>query len=266
MGSKHTKSSTSASVSLKRILIIGSTGEGKSSLVNLLVGEKVAKVSASAHGCTFQCDQYKATDDVNYVLADTVGLNEGTSGTVTHADAVKQLVRFGKSCGDGFNLIVFVHRKGRLTNAFENTYKIMRDILFASKVPCILYVSNCELDDPMDQWWKENASIVHSPYYFVAVVCGTAAVSPNSMFERMFATRREETKQIMWTSIKKHALDDSVPITRDLSAWRLVFNIIWQFLFKTDLFESSTEQDLTKLLQTMGIGEEDIDEIIAELR
>lgn len=49
-------------------------GSGKSSLVNLLLGQNRADVSDKAVGCTFNFQKYETP---NFNLYDTVGLSEG---------------------------------------------------------------------------------------------------------------------------------------------------------------------------------------------
>jgi len=57
------------------IVLFGEAGAGKSSIVNMIVGKALAKVSGAPSGCTFRNDVYEAIiGDKRYVIYD-IGLN-----------------------------------------------------------------------------------------------------------------------------------------------------------------------------------------------
>ncbi|CAF1479675.1 unnamed protein product, partial [Adineta steineri] len=156
MGAAWVALESSSSIS---VMIIGSTGEGKSSLINLLVGKEKAPTGDGPCGVTFDCSDYETTYlDIKYIFSDTIGLNECDTGTVPHKDAIRKLVSFARSHSQGFNLLIFVMKKGRFTDGFQNNHLIFYETLFNTKVPCILYVSQCEHDTPIDAWYTANSN------------------------------------------------------------------------------------------------------------
>uniref|UniRef100_A0A1X7TXX4 AIG1-type G domain-containing protein n=1 Tax=Amphimedon queenslandica TaxID=400682 RepID=A0A1X7TXX4_AMPQE len=63
-----------------RILVTGKTGQGKSTLINGLLGAKVAKEGASAARCTTEVEEYtKIINGVPVVVFDSPGLQDNTS-------------------------------------------------------------------------------------------------------------------------------------------------------------------------------------------
>ncbi|CAF1063684.1 unnamed protein product [Rotaria sordida] len=162
--------------SVNRILVIGQTGAGKSSVINLLAGKKVATVDDGANGCTFKFETYQC--DYNgelFELIDTVGLNEGSKGTVKPKDAMKMLIKFIKGNKRGFSCVLFVMPKGRITESFEKNHMLFYQTLLNGKTPAILFLSHCESDEPMNKWiTNEENKTALAPYGFSDVVCGTA--------------------------------------------------------------------------------------------
>ncbi|KAF8830347.1 hypothetical protein HHX47_DHR2000506 [Lentinula edodes] len=71
------------------IILFGSTGCGKSSIVNMLLGREATLMSSGALGYTFENKSYSVTiQRQEYRLYDTTGLDEGTVGTVVSKDAL----------------------------------------------------------------------------------------------------------------------------------------------------------------------------------
>ncbi|KAG1844468.1 hypothetical protein F4604DRAFT_1821421 [Suillus subluteus] len=59
----------------KNIVLFGQPGAGKSSLINLMAGEAVARTSSDMRSCTLQWQQYPITfNGKSYNVFDTVGL------------------------------------------------------------------------------------------------------------------------------------------------------------------------------------------------
>ncbi|OXA48986.1 immune-associated nucleotide-binding protein 3-like isoform X1 [Folsomia candida] len=117
------------------VVLFGESGSGKSSTVNLLLGQEAAKVSDRAVGCTFKFEKY-ATE--NYNLFDTVGLSEGSRGTMSQTSAVKQLITLLKSLEGGVSLLVFVMENGKITKSLDENYKLFVEAICMKKVPSLL--------------------------------------------------------------------------------------------------------------------------------
>src|SRR6266567_3973310 len=102
------------------IILFGEAGSGKSSLVNMIVGDDVAKVSGFAEGCTFKNDAYEATiRDRRFVIYDTAGLNEGDQGRVPHWKAIQALYTLLRQL-DGVSLLIYCMRGRIRVNACAN--------------------------------------------------------------------------------------------------------------------------------------------------
>ncbi len=106
-----------------KILVIGKTRVGKSSLVSMLINGDVKSgddanpggimVNDTAQGVTFNCKQFR---NAQFVVTDTVGLGEdnGDDHAVRSPEAIKKLYYFLKDSKDGYNMILFVTRQSIL--------------------------------------------------------------------------------------------------------------------------------------------------------
>lgn len=247
--------------SVNRILVVGQTGAGKSSLVNLLAGKKVAAVSDGAKGCTFQFDTYQV--DYNgelFELIDTVGLNEGSSGTVKAKDAMKLLIKFIKGNKRGFSCVLFVMPKGRITDSFEKNHILFHRTLLQGKTPGILFVNRCESDEPMNKWIEnqDNKSALN-PYNFSDIVCGMS--EEGGRYAQLNEPLREQTREQLWKSIAQNMLEIPQPIEPTLHLFKQMWNSFCDFFgfnwkFLTDQFKTFLEY-----LRTLGVDSETLAEI-----
>jgi len=142
------------------IVLFGETGAGKSSIINMIAGHKVAEISSRATGCTFQHQAYYLPVHSRYfTIYDTAGLNEGDNlkGTVNRTAAIAELYKLIIGLDGGINLLVFCMRGPRIKNATHENWKVFHDILCKKKVPTVLIVTGLENEEgPMDEWWWEN--------------------------------------------------------------------------------------------------------------
>ena len=129
------------------VIVFGEAGVGKSSVVNMIVGKDVAKVSNSAEGCTFQNDAYNAIiGNKLFVIYDTAGLNECEQGHVPHWKAIRALYTLIRQL-DGVGLLIYCMR-GRVKENAKANWDLFNKVICGGKVPAIAIVTG--LDDHGD--------------------------------------------------------------------------------------------------------------------
>ncbi|TFK19612.1 hypothetical protein FA15DRAFT_659736 [Coprinopsis marcescibilis] len=119
------------------IVIFGESGVGKSSVINLILGQPEAGISSAAKGYTLHAKPY-LTNVFGHSLTlwDTAGLNEGDKGTVPDIKAVANLYNLLKNLEGGVSLL-----KG---------------------VPAVVIITHLEPEEnSMDDWWARNQGSVH---------------------------------------------------------------------------------------------------------
>ena len=146
------------------VIVFGETGAGKSSVINMVLGSDRANVSNRLLGETFKSTVYPIElDGLTYNLYDTVGLGEHSGGTVDSAKAIRNLYRLvtDLSNSGGVNLLVFVMKRGRLTETIYKNYDLFHHGFCNSNVPIVVVVTGCEDIEPtMDRWWIDNSALL----------------------------------------------------------------------------------------------------------
>jgi len=126
----------------------------------MILGSDIAKVGHGLRGETFRRTIYRVEiDGKAYNLHDTVGLGAHSGGTVDNRKAVRNLYRLltDLSSSGGVNLLVFVLKRGRLTDSIHKNYTLFHHGVCDSNVPIVIVVTSCENDEPtMDTWWIKN--------------------------------------------------------------------------------------------------------------
>lgn len=177
------------------VLVVGETGVGKSSVINLIAGEQLADVSSSASGCTLEATSYDVVLSDNQGvghhirLFDTVGLNEPNLSKNDYLTAIvkanvliTQLLRTG-----GIRLLIFCIRKGRITAVTQSNYRLFRDILCQNQVPVAFVITGMEDQQPMEDWWHRNAALFKKSNLFcTSHVCVTATRGLNNVYARQY--------------------------------------------------------------------------------
>jgi len=155
------------------IILFGEAGSGKSSLVNMIVGELVAKASNAAGGCTFQNEAYHARfHNTDFRIYDTAGLNEGEQGRVPHWKSIHNLYTLIREL-DGISLLVYCMRGRIKENAMAN-WTLFNKVICGEKVPIIAVVTGLEEEEDPDDWWRreENKDLFRRHrMHPVSVVC-----------------------------------------------------------------------------------------------
>lgn len=140
------------------VVFFGESGVGKSSIINMLMGEPVAAVSNQAVGCTYTNDKFRATIAGREVmLYDTAGLNEPEAGTVSHEQGIQNLRSLANDLKT-VNLLVYCIRGSRFRKILAKNYKFVCNNIYGRhrKVPVLLVITGLENEDNMDGWWEEN--------------------------------------------------------------------------------------------------------------
>lgn len=141
----------------RNIVFFGESGHGKSSVINMVLGQDTAITSSSATGCTFKSTPYlHQLGGHELALWDTAGLNEGDQGTVTDMKAVASLYKLLKSLEGGVSLLVFCIRAPRINDAAHKNWKLFREVICRKEVPIVVVVTHLENEEPMDDWWQKN--------------------------------------------------------------------------------------------------------------
>ena len=123
----------------KHVALVGVTGVGKSTIVNVLTGSNRANVTNDVTPCTVRPDRYDIEEEgINYTLWDTRGLNEATEQEATGPiarflrllrvvpDADHDLRKFLRGKNPKIHLIVFCieAKKIRVDAQWKNYDKI----------------------------------------------------------------------------------------------------------------------------------------------
>jgi GTP-binding protein EngB required for normal cell division len=151
----------------KNVIVFGETGAGKSSVINMLLGDGQAQTSNSARGCTFESNPFPFDFPPDFgpnkslTLWDTAGFNEGDVGTVPSTEAMVSLYKLLNKLSNknGVSLLVFVMR-GRIKASTKLNWTLFNEVICQSDVPSVVVVTAMEnmANKPkgMDSWWEEN--------------------------------------------------------------------------------------------------------------
>ena len=216
------------------IVIYGETGVGKSSIINLIAGQKLADTSNGALGCTFQHRRYIVSlDEMSCALWDTTGLDEGTEGTVPArlAESNLRALMRGLAHSEGIHLIVYCIRGTRLTKALKRNYDLFYVTVFRKKVPVALVVTGLEHQQgKMETWWNENEGVLRRyGMRFDAHACVTTL----DVDDHVIQQRRSDSQKLVRELVTRYSR---------LPAWKTDSSFISQVLpvFRTVLRKTSS--------------------------
>jgi GTP-binding protein EngB required for normal cell division len=210
-----------------RVLVFGSTGTGKTSLCNELTGQQMM-ANSSARGNTFETHTYDPFSDGKntFVITDTVGLNESSSGTVPAKEAAAQLVNLLAEAKDGFSILVHVFRIPRVTEAHDKNYQFFVTEMTQGNIPVILIATGCENEEPMSAWANDNAKIFASGGHDYKQVLATCFCK-GGKFERNYAPLRRESRAAVIDAIIQHGLAEPHMIYGGEVGFDQVLTRIW---------------------------------------
>ncbi|KAF8830341.1 hypothetical protein F5879DRAFT_499517 [Lentinula edodes] len=217
------------------IVLFGSTGCGKSSIINMLLGHDAAPTSSGAVGCTFENSVYVTRmEEKEYRIYDTTGLDEGDAGTVVSKDALVKLYKLLRNLEDGITLLVYCMRGPRITEALQRNYIVFYDGFCQKKVPIVLAVTALEDQEPdMESWWTENKDAFQKyGMEFSGHACITATRG-KKLKNGEFRNQAEysESQVVMRDLIVKHC-QGVEPWKLPTRTWFIsIVNWIWRYFF-----------------------------------
>ncbi|KAI9572097.1 P-loop containing nucleoside triphosphate hydrolase protein [Boletus coccyginus] len=243
----------------QNIVIFGETGSGKSSLVNLIVGQNVAATSYGTDGCTLDSTLYE-TDVGEYHLRiyDTVGLNEPQLGAEHYLAAIEKAHRLITALNNagGVHLLVFCVRGGRITATTQHNYRLFYEFLCCRLVPVALVITNLESETPMERWWQRNSREFTR---FGINVIAHACVTCTPGYGNMYADKYEGSKTTISDLLIKCATQHAYTI--ETRTWFTNFSIyLRQLVFARHVH--SRKQMVRMMVSRCGMSVDDAEAVV----
>jgi len=242
------------------IILFGETGAGKSSIVNMLAGYNVAKISSKAEGCTFKWDRYPVEiSGKHYNIFDTAGLDEGEEGTMPAEDAVVQLYQLITNVENGISLIVFVMRGPRIKEAAHRNWRLFYEIFCRQKVNGSIIITGLEQEEDMDDWWPENKGHFYSYGMRPFGAAGITATPGKLKGSRcIYQEEYDESTSKMKKMIREHAMPD--PQRIDKIEW--FTDVLWFGCIKVG---KKSTAEVRRLVDRCGMSSEEAERLAQRL-
>ncbi|KAI6043967.1 hypothetical protein EDC04DRAFT_2646427 [Pisolithus marmoratus] len=175
---------------MMNVVIAGESGIGKSSLINLIADQQLARTSSDSTVCTLEPESYNVRiDGHDFLLWDTPGFNEGlTDPPKTNYSAVLRSFLQRMSLEGKIDLLLYCMPASRAKNAMVNNYLAIHSV-----VPPATSYSGSQMED----WWANNKNDLESLGMNVAGhACVTALpdsgtrVLQSSIYKRVAESRK----------------------------------------------------------------------------
>ena len=161
------------------VVIFGEAGVGKSSVVNLIAGQKVAETSADSRGRTLESKQYTfQVARKTYNVWTTTGLGEPVFSVKGYLGAIEKayLVIQQITAEGGLDLLLFCMpgSGSQISQTMLCNYRLFFEVLCEKRIPIALVVTHLEGETRMDDWWIRNMHYLnHCGLKFTGHACVT---------------------------------------------------------------------------------------------
>ncbi|KAG2346171.1 hypothetical protein BDR05DRAFT_1057804 [Suillus weaverae] len=142
----------------RNVVIIGHSGAGKSSLINMLYPSAGAATSNDLKGCTKAEQVYGPCDigEQQYCqLHDTIGLEEGFWGLLWAPKAEKQLKAYLKRIRPQLLVYCMPGVRSSLKKSHGRNFNKFKSVV-GNRVPVVVVVTNLEASGNPEGWWSAN--------------------------------------------------------------------------------------------------------------
>lgn len=151
---------------VQTIVIFGTTGSGKSSIINILLEREEAPASNNAVGCTTTNNNYLfSIDGRKYSIWDTPGLDEGSEGLVPAKAALKNLKSFFKELVHDRNpapLFILCIEGTLDLRAQLRHYNSLKSTIGAAPFSIVVTGMDRCSSMPWSKWWDEHRKVLQS--------------------------------------------------------------------------------------------------------
>ncbi|KAF8557972.1 hypothetical protein OG21DRAFT_78982 [Imleria badia] len=190
------------------VVLFGETGVGKSSVINLIARQELAKVSSDVNGCTMQSTRYNISfDNMDFSIFDTIGLEEPQMGVNGYLKAIEKAYELIMKLGaaGGIHLLLFCMRGGRITATTQSNYRLFCECLCNTKVPIALVFTGLEREVEMEDWWTRNKS--HIEHYGIKSdghACVTAVQDDTPGEDLKYTESQKRIRELLKTCALKN--------------------------------------------------------------
>ncbi|KAG1851121.1 hypothetical protein F4604DRAFT_1934130 [Suillus subluteus] len=180
----------------KNVVLFGERGVGKSSIVNLLAGRRVANVSPDTEVCTLHYEAYDITiENVPYRIYDTAAADHDHVEPIGFLNAIINADKLMKELREkgGVALLLYCIKGGRIPTMFVTNYRLFYEFLFEKKIPVAVVVTNLEREDCMDNWYTRNkGQFERHAVKCIGHACVTAADDLDPIYRKKYDMSRAE--------------------------------------------------------------------------
>ncbi|KZP22227.1 P-loop containing nucleoside triphosphate hydrolase protein [Athelia psychrophila] len=245
------------------IILFGQPGAGKSSLINMIVGEDVAITSSDLTKCTFDSKPYdvELAEGFTVTLWDTAGLDQGSC---SDKDTIRRVCELILRLEQGVILLVFCLR-GRIHEGALENYEMFRKLCH-STVPMVVVVSGLEREPNKVEWWSRNevaftrASMKFNYHACIVGTRGSRIPNTNSfVYGEAYDASVAEVKAIINTAYHTYLTG---PRNQERQEWFARILAMIRMLFPGSNSEMVDADKLDQKLKKLGLAKEDREDII----
>jgi hypothetical protein len=250
----------------QNFIVFGEMGVGKSSLINLIAGEQVAKSSSGIQSCNHESTGYQirlSDPQLNVNLFDTVGLDSPTMDSASYLDALvkaHELIVSLQNKG-GIHGLLFCIKGGRVSRTMQQNYRLFYEFLCQEKVPLALVITNLENEVNMDDWWTRNkAHVEKSGVVPVTQVCITTIKGHQNAYENRYFESRKKVHNML------RVLGSAEPYSVDVSNWFVrMCRLLPELLLAAKTLGRSRQKMMRMLTKRCELRKEDAAQLLQRI-